>query len=124
MWRKEIKRYSALVVNNNGIKQITYKPWNSTFVGELKCIAFHKNYPKHRTIKFRVSKYNMNDDTVKATLQHPVIESESICIQCDHILISSNICTYCQGKSNLSRIPIFNPQNYNFEDYIVSHALA
>ena len=112
---KEMKRYSALVVSNNGIKQIICKPCNSTLVGELKCIACHKNYPKHRTIKFRVSKYNMNDDIIKATLQHPFIESESICIQCDRILIASNICTCCHGKFNLGRVTIFNPQNYNLK---------
>ena len=66
----------------------------------------------------------MNDDIVKTTLQCPFIESESICIQCDCILIASIICTCCHGKFNLGRVTIFNPQNYNFEDYVESHALA
>ena len=78
--QKEFKRYNTIIAKNNGVKQCVCKPCNSTLVGYLKCIVCDTSYPKHRTIQFRITKYNMNNDIVKTILQHPFIESESICI--------------------------------------------
>ena len=66
----------------------------------------------------------MNDDIVKTTLQCPFIESESICIHCDQLLITTDVCTCCHGKFRLNGVITFNEENYNFENYIVSYALA
>ena len=122
--QKEFKRYNTVIAKNNGVKQCVCKPCNSTLIGHLKCIVCTISYPKHRTIKFRMTKYNMNNDIVKTTLQCPFIESESICIQCDQLLITTNVCTCCHSKFCLNGVTIFNQENYNFENYIVSHALA
>ena len=122
--QKEFKRYNTVIAKNNGVKQCVCKPCNSTLVGHLKCIVCNTSYPKHRTIQFRITKYNMNNDIVKTILQCPFIESESICIQCDQLLVTTNVCTCCHGKFHLNGVIIFHQENYNFENYIVSHALA
>ena len=91
--QKEFKRYNTVIAKNSGVKQCVCNPCNSTLVGHLKCIVCNTSYPKHRTIQFRITKYNMNNDIVKTILQCPFIESESMCIQCDQLLVN-NKCMY------------------------------
>ena len=121
---KTVKCYTALVPDNNGIKTYKCKPCNSTLQEQKKCIACGTYHPYYRTIKFRLNKYDMNDDTVKMTLNFPLINSDSICKECDYKLTATNTCTCCHSKLNIYKVIEFYPHNYDFTNYIVSWALS
>ena len=70
--QKEFKRYNTVIAKNNGVKHCVCKPCNSTLGGHLKCIVCNTSYPKHRTIQFRITKYNMNNDICKNNIAMPL----------------------------------------------------
>ena len=131
---QNVKRYNALVLketqhlnnlNNSGIsKQWVCKPCNSTLVDAIKCVACDSTHPKHRTIKFHVSKYDMNDYIVHSTFCGAVNDTDHICLDCDRKLLTTNVCTCCHQKFNMYRVIKFDPGNYDFANYIVNRALA
>ena len=121
---KTVKRYTALVPDNNGIKTYKCKPCNSTLQEQKKCIACGTYHPYYRTIKFRFNKYDMNDDTVKMTLNFPLINYDSICKECDYKLTATNTCTCCHSKLHIYKVIEFYPHNYDFTNYIVSWTLS
>ena len=118
---KTMKWYTALV-HDNEMKTYKCKPCNSTLQQQQqKCIACGTNFPYHRTIKFSVNKYNMNDDTVRIALNFPL---DTICIECHHKLTATNTCTCCHSKLHIYKVIQFNPDNYVFTNYIMSQALS
>ena len=66
----------------------------------------------------------MNDDTVRIALNFPLINSDTICIECHHKLTATNTCTCCHSKPHIYKVIQFNPDNYDFTNYIVSQALS
>ena len=48
----------------------------------------------------------------------------TICSDYDRKLTATNVCTRYHGKFNLYRVTLFQVQNYDFENYIVSQALG
>ena len=136
---KQVKRYNALTYNSNGNsdinseasssvagerKQFVCKPCNSTLVSQIKCVACNTEKPKHKVLKFCDSKYDRNDAIVQTTLCGTSSDADCICIECDRKLTATNVCTCCHVKLNLYRVIPFSSDNYDFEDYIVSCALA
>ena len=131
---KIVRSYSSLVLKSNENlanctksntnKQWVCKPCNSTLVNAIKCIACDQDCPKHKTIKYHASKYDMTDDIVQTTPCGSNNDSDYICTDCDRKLMTTNVCTCCHRKFNFYRVIAFNAENYNFEDYIVTHALA
>ena len=85
---RNIKHYNALILKQSSIdehslsrpnKQLICKPCNSTLVNEIKCISCDRKYPKHKTMKYRESKYDMTDNLVQTTLCGAVNGSDYIC---------------------------------------------
>ena len=134
--KKDIKHYNALIWKNaqqlpieepvscGPNKQWTCKPCHSTLVDEIICVSCDKKCPKHKTIRYRESKYDMTDNLVQTTLCGAANGSDYICSDCDRKLTATNVCTCCHGKFNLYRVTLFQVQNYDFENYIVSRALG
>ena len=134
--KKDIKRYNALIWKNaqqlpieqpvscGPNKQWTCKPCHSTLVDEIICMSCDKKCPKHKTIRYRESKYDMTDNLVQTTLCGATNGSDYICSDCDRKLTATNVCTCCHEKFNLYRVILFEVQNYDFENYIVSQALG
>ena len=119
-----MKWYTALVHDNNGMKTYKCKPCNSTLQQQQKCIACGTNFAYHSIIKFSVNKYNMNDDTVRTPLNFPLINSDTIYIEYHHKLTAINTCTCCHSKLHIYKVIQFDPDNYDFTNYIISQALS
>ena len=76
---------------------------------------------KHITYPFKKDKYTKNK-LVETIVKES--ECDCICNACDKKLLCSYTCTCCHGTFNLSAVMLFDAQNYDFMNYIVSCALA
>ena len=66
----------------------------------------------------------MTDQLVRTSLSDVTSDADRICSQCDYKLRSTNVCTCCHQEFNLYRVILFDTNDYDFEEYIVSWALS
>ena len=134
--KQNLKHYSALSFNANEYasvisvdsdlpgKKWICKPCRSSLLGEIRCVACDMEHPKHKTIRLRKNKYDMTDD-LEYTILHDVSDGiGNICIEYDHHLHTTYVCTCCHSKFISYQVHVFCTSNYDLGEYIVSWALA
>ena len=133
MQRTPIETY-ALVTENSGVNLdnglamegndnnciLVCVQCRSNIDGKVRCVMCDNMKMKHTAIKFKREKYcknRLSDTIVSAS------ECDQICKVCDQTLMHAYTCTCCHNRFDKDSVILFDVQNYDLGNYIVSCAL-